>query len=260
MFFRSIDNIMLPHLQLGATGINISPIGLGTVKFGRNQQVKYPQPFAIPTDAEVSNLLAVARELNINLLDTAPAYGNSEERLGKLLAGQRQDWVIVTKVGEEFSDGISHYDFTAQHINFSVRRSLKRLGTDYLDVVLVHSSGADLEIINNYPVFAVLSELKQAGLIRAFGMSTKTVAGGIATVEQADVAMVTYNPTQQEEKPVLDLALALHKGIFIKKAFASGHLDPQAALKFIYQNKAVNSVIVGTINPEHLRQNVASYA
>jgi len=78
--------------------MQVSPLGLGTVKFGRNQQVKYPTAFELPDDKQVLNILALARDLGINLLDTAPAYGLSQQRLGKLLSG-RQDWIIVSKVG-----------------------------------------------------------------------------------------------------------------------------------------------------------------
>ncbi len=60
--------------------------------------MKYPSGFRIPDDDEARMLLKLARDLGINLIDTAPAYGRSEERLGPLLRGQRQDWVIVSKV------------------------------------------------------------------------------------------------------------------------------------------------------------------
>ena len=80
---------------LGNTGMEISALGFGTVKLGRNEGVKYPQGFSIPDDRSASALIAYAQELGINLIDTAPAYGNSEERLGKLLAGQR----VVERMG-----------------------------------------------------------------------------------------------------------------------------------------------------------------
>ena len=120
---------------LGATGLRVSPLGLGTVKFGRNQGVKYPQSFELPSDREALALLDLAWELGINLLDTAPAYGESEERLGRLLRHCRRDWVIVTKVGEEFRAGASHFDFSAAATRASVERSLRRLGVETLDPV-----------------------------------------------------------------------------------------------------------------------------
>jgi aryl-alcohol dehydrogenase-like predicted oxidoreductase len=136
--------------RLGSTAITVSLLGLGTVKLGRDTGVRYPRPFRIPDDAAAGRLLARARDLGIDLIDTAPAYGASEERLGRLLAGQRDAWVIVTKVGEEFENGRSRHDFTPEHVRFSVERSLRRLATDRLDVVLIHSDGDDVAILDRY--------------------------------------------------------------------------------------------------------------
>ena len=175
---------MIEHLRkpVADTGVTISPVGFGTVKLGRDQQVKYPEAFRIPDDREAASLLAQARDLGINLLDTAPAYGSSEERLGHLIAGDRASWVICTKVGEEFENGESRFDFTPEHLRFSIERSLKRLGADYLDMVLVHSSGDDVDIIRRYGCLEALADLKREGLVRASGMSTKTVEGGYPCV------------------------------------------------------------------------------
>jgi len=251
---------LLQKRRLGQTDIEVSVIGLGTVKIGRNQAVKYPAAFSLPSNKEVADLLAIASTLGINLIDTAPAYGTSEERLGNLLQANRHDWVICTKVGEEFSNGESHFDFSERHIIQSIERSLKRLQTDYLDIVLVHSNGDDQMIIEQEKVFSSLEKFKTAGKIRAFGMSTKTVAGGLMTVASSDVAMVTYHPNYQDEREVIAKAYEKQKGIFIKKAFASGHLvkaqSIAATLEFILAEKGVTSVIIGTINPEHLRENV----
>ena len=126
------------HRPLGSTGLMVSPLGLGTVKLGRDQGVKYPNGFTIPDDDDARRLLKMARELGINLIDTAPAYGRSEERLGPLLRGQRDQWVIVSKVGEEFDNGQSRHDFSAEHTRRSVERSLQRLETEVIDLVLVH--------------------------------------------------------------------------------------------------------------------------
>ncbi len=254
---------MLTLRPLGHTGIDISPLGLGTVKLGRNQGVKYPEQFQLPDQRGAANLIALAADLGINLIDTAPAYGRSEERLGQLLAGQRERWVICTKVGEEFEGGQSRFDFTPEHARFSIKRSLRRLRSDYLDLVLVHSDGRDIDIIRHEDILDELSELKRRGLIRAYGMSTKTVEGGVLAAERCDLVMATYNLQAREEAPVLDRCRELGKGVLLKKVLASGHLclegeDPvQAGMDFVFAHPGVTSAIIGTINPEHLRDNVA---
>lgn len=253
--------------RLANTDLEISPLGLGTVKLGRNKGIKYPTHFELPSDKEAAQLIGLAKELGINLIDTAPAYGNSEMRLGTLLTGQRQDWVICSKVGEEFDNqtGQSSYKFTPEHIQFSVERSLKRLNTDYIDMLLVHSDGNDVEIIKRFGLLQVLNDLKAQGKIRATGMSTKTIEGGLLALQQSDCAMVTYNLTHADEEPVLDFAAQHNKGILLKKALASGHIcthageDPvQASFNYIFAHPGVTSAIIGTINPEHLRSNVAA--
>ncbi len=251
------------YRPLGHNGPLVSPLGLGTVKLGRNQGVKYPSGFELPDDQTALNLLALARDLGINLLDTAPAYGISEQRLGRLLQGQRQHWVIVSKVGEEFEQGHSHFDFSARHTRQSVERSLQRLNTDYLDAVLVHSDGNDLQVLREEEVYAALAQLKQEGKIGQFGFSGKTVEGGLLALEQGDCAMVTYNLNEQEEKPVLDYAHKHGKAILIKKALASGHIclkpgiDPvRASFELIFGHPGTTSAVIGTINPQHLQDNV----
>ena len=247
---------------LGSTGLQLSALGLGTVKIGRNEQVKYPVSFSIPDDAAVSKLLAEAHELGINLVDTAPAYGNSEERLGQLLQ-KREQWVIVTKVGEEFIESKSVFDFSAQHTRASVERSLKRLQTDYLDLVLIHSDGNDEKILNEGSCVAMLRECQQQGLIRAIGMSTKTIAGGLLAARLLDVVMVTYN-LQQQDQEVVDLAHALNKGVLVKKALMSGHMHDgsrdavKESMKLNFAQPGITSMIIGTINTQHLASNVAT--
>jgi len=261
------DYHLIPR-PFGQCGFEVSPIGLGTVKLGRDQGVKYPTDFNIPGDREAAELISLARDLGINLIDTAPAYGNSEERLGKLLRGQRANWLICSKVGEEFQRGQSHFDFTPEHTRFSIERSLKRLNTDYIDIVLVHSDGNDSSIINRFGTLDALAEIKQQGLIRAFGMSTKTVEGGLLAAQKSDAVMVTYNLQHREEEPVIDYCREQGKAVLLKKALGSGHIavaenndsaprDPvRASMDFIFAHPGVTSAIVGTINPAHLRDNV----
>lgn len=276
---------MIAKRSLGNTGMEVSILGLGTVKLGRNEAVKYPQGFTLPNDKQAGDLLALAREQGINLIDTAPAYGTSEERLGHLLRGQRHDWLICTKVGEDFAEGISSYDFSPEHVRFSIERSLRRLNTEVLDIVLVHSDGNDVDIIKHFGTLEALAELKRQGKVQTFGMSTKTVEGGMLAAQQSDVVMLTWNLQYQDEVPVIDYCQRHGVGVLIKKALASGHLagnnlsgsalptndlsgtkpakqndriqNPALdSLTMITAHPGVSSAIVGTINPKHLQANI----
>jgi aryl-alcohol dehydrogenase-like predicted oxidoreductase len=243
---------------LGRTGLRVSPIGLGTTKLGRTEQVKYPEAFELPSDARVEDLLEAARGFGVNLIDTAPAYGTSEQRLGELLS-DREHWVIVTKAGEEFVDGRSRFDFSPDAIARSVHRSLERLRTDYLDVVLLHSSGDDVAILRKSGALEALAELRDAGVIRAFGASTKSVEGGLVAVELCDIVMVELNREERGQLPVIDAARAADVGVLVKKPLASGHDgDPGKALVEALGVPGVTSLVVGSIDVEHWAANCAA--
>ena len=175
--------------------------------------------------------------------------------------------MIVSKVGEEFVDGQSVFDFSATHTRRSVERSLKRLETERIELVLVHSDGNDLDILENSEVYPTLAALKREGLIGAYGLSGKTVEGGLRALREGDCAMVTYNLNERAERPVIEYAAAHAKGILVKKALASGHAclgagqDPvRASFELVFDQPGVAAAIVGTINPLHLAHNVAMAA
>lgn len=246
--------------KLGNTGLLLGVIGLGTVKFGRTESVKYPAPFTLPSDAELAALLDRARETGINYLDTAPAYGSSERRLGKLLEGRRGEWIIGTKAGETFTNGASLHDFSPGALRASVRQSLRDLKTDYLDLVSIHSDGRDEKIISE-GALEVLAELKKEGWLRATGFSAKTARGAQRAAEHADAIMVEYRPDCRENGDVLDYCAQNAVGVLVKKALASGHAANAAEnIKFALANKATTSVVIGTITPEHLVENIRAAA
>lgn len=243
---------------LGRTGLRVSLLGLGTVKLGRNQGVKYPTPFELPDDAQVAHLLDTARDLGINLLDTAPAYGESERRLGELLGPQRRHWILCTKVGEYFEQGRSRWDFTPEATRASVLNSLQRLRTDHLDIVLIHSDGSDREILESLGTLEALEALKSEGLIRAAGISHKSADGGDCAIDAGcDVIMATLNLAETEQLPVIARAASAGCGVLVKKALASGHAGTDS-LRYAASATGVSAVIVGTLSTDHLRDNVAA--
>ena len=257
----------VPQRQFGHLGVHGSVIGLGTVKWGRNQKVKYA-PFELPDDATLVTLLDEAESLGINVIDTAPAYGISEERVGKLLQGRRDRYTIVTKVGEEFIDGESRYEFSQRSVEQSILRSLQRLYTDHLDFVLLHCPPDDLPAIVDSPALATLAQLKTKGLIRYFGVSSMTLAGGLKAVELSDAVMVAWNYLYRDQESVIQLAGQSGKAVFLKKALLSGNLHPAMGEKSLVENcvhaaldlPAMSSLIGGTINLAHLRENAAAAA
>ena len=273
---------------LGKSSVEVQPIGLGTVKLGRLAGLKYPAaqiPQALPDDEQVLLLLREAAKLGVSLIDTAPAYGESEQRLGELLyrVRPRKNWVLCSKVGEEFAatggevgePRTSTYDFSAKAIVASIERSLRRLRTDYLDIALLHFSSAtdDEAVLNAAEAYDTLAMLKSNGKIRAIGASTSSLAGGIIAAQRCEVAMLTLNPTEQRDLSAIVEARTTGCGVLIKKALGSGHIvaapaaaagqggavSPdlvQAALRAVLAEPSVSSVIVGTLNPKHLAQAV----
>ena len=250
--------MMLPRRALGDTGIEVSLIGLGTVKIGRNTALNMA-PFALPSLRQARRLIDCARDLGINLLDTAPAYGESETRLGELLAGNRQRWVLCTKTGETHEDGESRYDFSGPAVRRSVETSLHRLRTDYLDIVLVHSDGRDMEILADSEALNALHALKRAGTIRAVGFSHKTVAGGRAALGQCDVIMTALSQGDRTQRGVVREAGEGRCGVLVKKPLDSGAASPET-LRYVADQPGVSSIVVGTTNLAHLDADVAAVA
>lgn len=261
---------------LGNTGLRVSVLGLGTVKLGRTRGLKYPGAqlaAELPSDDAATGLLAGAAEVGITLLDTAPAYGVAEERIGSLMAannwfGGRDRWTLCTKAGEEFDeggagrgDGESRFDFSPGAIRASIERSLNRLCTDRLEIALLHSDGRDVWIIRESGALEELRRLKERGLVRAIGVSTKTIAGGLLAAEMCDVVMVMHNPAYTIEREVIDSAASRGVGVLIKKGLASGHTpDAGAAIRFVLGTPGVSSMIVGTSSAAHLRENAQGAA
>lgn len=252
----------LTRRPIGSTGIDVSPIGLGTVKVGRLEGLRHAtRDRALPDDDAVRALLRLALDLGVNLLDTAPAYGTSEQRLGALLPGSRADWVICTKVGEEFDRGASWYDFTRTAVRASVQRSLRRLRTEVLDIVLLHSDGGPDGELERPGAIEALRDLQREGLVRAVGASTKTPAGAQRAVRLCDVVMLTRNREHAADDPAIDGAHAGGVGVLVKKPLAQGFFggspraEPvRAAIGHALAHPGVTAAVVGTTNPQHLRE------
>ena len=245
----------VPLRPLGNTGLVVPPLGFGAFKIGRNQGIKYAQGYELPDDAAVERLLNGVLDLGCTLIDTAPAYGLSEERIGRTIGQRRDEFVLSTKVGETFEDGKSTFDFTRPGVEASLQRSLERLRTDVLDVVFIHSNGEDERLQLETDVVPVLQEWKAAGRIRAIGLSGKTVDGARLALEWADALMVEYHLDDRSHADAITTAAERGVAVFVKKGLASGKLPPDDALRFALSHPGVTSVIVGGLNLEHFAAN-----
>ena len=239
-----------------------SRIGLGTVKLGRTQGLKYPSAHELPDDAHVNALFDAARELGVTVVDTAPAYGLAEERVGAAIEHDRDRWLLVSKVGEAFENGASSFDFSPEAVTASVERSLRRLRTAFLDAVLVHSDGDAESRLESLGTIDALRKLQDRGIVRCVGVSTKSVEGGLWAARNTDIVMVTLNPAHRADLDAIRVASGRGAGVLIKKAMMSGHVSgPDAAsdaIRFACSTPGVSSVVLGTSNPENLRRAVES--
>ena len=245
----------MQYRPLGKTGASISALGFGAFKIGRNQQIKYSQAYDLPDDRSTETLLNSILDLGINHIDTAPAYGISEERIGRFLSHRRQEFLLSTKIGETFENGKSTYDYSRDSLEASIERSLKRLKTDVLDLVLIHSNGQDEEILQHSAAVEVLQRFRDAGQIRWIGLSGKTVSGAIEALDWADVLMVEYHLEDRSHASVIQTATDQGIGVLVKKGLASGHLSPESAIAFVLENPGVSNLVVGGLNLNHIQTN-----
>ena len=149
----------MEYRKLGRSGLKVSPICLGAMMFGG------------PADeAQSQRMIAAARDAGINFIDTADVYngGQSEEVVGRAIRNERDHWVVATKLNGIMGPGPNQRGSSRKWIFEAARRSLARLGTDYIDVYYLHRE--DLETPLEELVHA-LGDLVRAGMIRYFALS-----------------------------------------------------------------------------------------
>jgi aryl-alcohol dehydrogenase-like predicted oxidoreductase len=201
-------------------------------------------------------LLQSAHQLGVNLIDTAPAYGESERRLGAFIESYRDEIVLCTKCGEQYVNGRSIYDFSAPAISASVEESLRRLRTDRIDILLLHSDGRDVEILTQTDSVDTLARLKKSGKIRAAGISAKTKAGILAASHTLDVVMA---PFSQRESSLAEALAEVHSGglgVLVIKGLFSGYLKAGPAVEFVLRQPFIDALVLGTTDPTHLAEAV----
>ena len=247
--------------RFAALGRDVAPIAFGSFKIGRNEGIKYAKGYELPSMEESRALLHAVCDLGIDIIDTAPAYGLAEARIGQALIARREAVVIATKVGERFANGRSEYDFSNAAVERSVRESMQRLCTDRLDIVHVHSDGPDLAILRDGGAIAALEDARARGHVGVIGFSPKTADGAMACLGDARIAslMVEYHPRDTSMSGVMDRCRSQDIAVLVKKPLASGTIPPEEAIPFVLAHPAVTAAVAGSLRIEHL-QEIASLA
>jgi aryl-alcohol dehydrogenase-like predicted oxidoreductase len=152
----------MQYRTLGRTGVQVSTLVLGAMNFGRLGRT---------TQDEVTAMVDTALAAGINLIDTADMYGQgeSEQMIGKAIAGRRDDIVVATKAGLPMGDERNHQGGSRRWLVNALDGSLRRLGIDHVDLYQIHRwdpRTADEETLS------ALTDLQRAGKIRYFGSST----------------------------------------------------------------------------------------
>lgn len=152
------------YTTLGKTGLIVSRLALGTMTFGSTYG-----SIAKVNQAQAKELVAQALDQGVNLFDTANQYsgGQAEELLGKALGARRKSVVLATKVGLRMSETLLDAGLSARHILASVEASLKRLGTDYIDVLQLHLPDPQTPLEETV---RTLDNLVRRGLVRYVGV------------------------------------------------------------------------------------------
>ncbi len=205
--------------SLGDTGMNVSEIGLGA------WQLANPD-WGVNDSNEALRIIQKSLEAGCNFFDTAPGYGKgrSEELLGEGLKSVRRDVIICTKFGHT-AEGVT--DFSTNAIRPSVEASLRRLQTEYLDIVLMHNPPREMmdgRIASQYEEF---EKLKAEGKIRAYGVSLdlREEVDLVVETTKSKALEVFFNALYQEPLPAFQKAYEHGAGIIVKVPLDSGWLS-----------------------------------
>lgn len=265
------------YRRLGRTGLQISEISLGTVELGLDYGVPVAGEHLRPAEAEAARLLNRALDLGVNFIDTARAYGASEEVIGRGLKSRRREYILASKLVPIREEGQSDRELREQ-VKVSIVASLRALQTDVIDLLQTHHTPVDVVAAGR--VVAAMQEAQAAGDVRFIGASTYGEDAPLAVLEDGrfDTLQVAYSLVDRTlEERVLPLAQARDIGVVIRSVLlrgvlthryklippalaelkaAIGRLDalvggeagslPELAYRFVLANPAVSTALVGT--------------
>jgi aryl-alcohol dehydrogenase-like predicted oxidoreductase len=264
----------MEHRTLGKTGLSVGVLGFGGSETG----------YGAASVKTVEKILSGAIDAGLNFIDTAECYGDGESLIGRAISHRRDDLRLATKCGH--SDGFAGRDWQPAMLEKSIDRSLKRLRTDRLDLLQLHSCSADT--LKRGAVIDVLKRARAAGKTRFIGYSgdgtdalyavksgefdTLQISVSIADQEAIDLVLpeaARRNLGVIVKRPIANAAWISHDGYsrpyydrlrtldydFLRRDDAAG-----IALRFTLSAPGVHTAIVGTTKPGRFQQNATLLA
>jgi aryl-alcohol dehydrogenase-like predicted oxidoreductase len=286
----------LPTTTLGRTGAVVTNLGYGAMEL-RGPGGTFGHGRALD-NGEIDRLLNSVLDAGINIIDTSPDYGDSEEHIGRCISGRRDEYFLASKCGcpvgqpPATGPGPREHIFTRDNVRAGVEQSLRRMRTDRLDLVQFHASPARATLEQNDSV-AELETLRDEGKIRFLGMSgtlpnlTDHIAMGLF-----DAFQIPYSAVEREHEDAISAAAKAGAGTIIRGGVARGLPEPPSGvpeqwrtmfqvrlerfeqasvtdllgdmslmefmLRFTISHPDLHTTIVGTSNADHLAANVAA--
>ena len=260
----------LETTEFGNTGIDVTRLGFGALEL-----IKI-------TEDEANSLLNLVLDSGINFIDTSIDYGESEELICKFISHRRSEFFLASKCGCPL--GLGKYSakdhiFTKENITNGINQSLKRMKTDHLDLVQLHSSPSK-NVIEENDVIQTLLEIKKEGKVRFIGSSSvlPSLADHIK-MNVFDAFQIPYSALNREHETWITNAFESGAGTIIRggvskgefggnkewENFSKANLDDlldegesrtSFLLRFTLSHPELNTTIVGTKNPEHFKENL----
>jgi 1-deoxyxylulose-5-phosphate synthase len=275
----------MKHRILGRTGLKVSEISFGAVEIGLAYGIPVEGKIEKPSEVEAHAVLNAALDMGVNFIDTARAYGDSEEIIGRALKSRRKEYILATKTLHYGDKGWGVAE-QKQAVRESIETSLRALQTDVIDVMQVHNITA--EVAGRGDVLEVLQEAQRAGKVRFLGGSVYGVEDPLAIIRDGhyDVLQVAYNMLDHRlDGEVLPLAAQKGVAITTRSVLLKGALTPrylyladnlgelkatiaemerlvageceslaEAAFRYVLSNPAVSSALVGTSKVKNLQR------
>lgn len=237
-------------------------------------------------DGDAERMLHAVLDAGINFIDTAPDYGAAEERIGRFLSPRRDEFYLATKCGCDYVQHADHIEirhhFTPEVVRRNLETSLRRLQTDYVDVLQFHGGSAD-DLVRD-GLIELLEEFRQQGRIRHLGVSSSLPQlEGMVALGVFESYQIPYSCLEPQHDALLHRVAMQGAGVIIRGGIGKGGPEAEIQRETINQvwqrarldelrepemspaelilrctlsHPACNTTIVGTANPDHLAENI----